>query len=61
MSQYTIDMIAKRAMTTVESDSSALKDAVAFTGRLACMTPQRNGHETHEVTHCWRAWLAAVG
>ena len=25
-------------MTTVELDSSALKDAVAFTGRLACMT-----------------------
>jgi tetratricopeptide (TPR) repeat protein len=30
--------VVTRAMTAVELDSSALKDFVAFTGRLACMT-----------------------
>ena len=30
--------VVTRAMTAVELDSSALRDPVAFTGRLACMT-----------------------
>ena len=62
-------------MTAVELDSSALKNFVAFTGRLACMTraeafevvrehggmPSQAVTREDETAHRWRARLAFAG